>query len=250
MSENSLELRNKFITKINNKIKDLNDNIALLAKVDNKIFKNSNSQFGGGNQFDRIKNINRQRGGAIGDGVPLTGSENAENIVDLAINMEMVENLIQVIGETQESLEHTYKSLAKLAKMSDMNVIKEHIERLAAMKIKNQLKSEEFLLITALRDIIKKENITTKAAFVNEFGDYATASDNNFTNLINKINTKINPKTNELYDLKQLEPKAAEDRLTEAIFTKAFYRDFKDLVPGAPPPPQSLDGSQKYRRYY
>jgi hypothetical protein len=53
MSENSLEIRNKFINKINNKIKDLNENITLLAKVDNKIFKNS--QYGG--------NINRQTGG-------------------------------------------------------------------------------------------------------------------------------------------------------------------------------------------
>jgi spore coat protein CotH len=248
MSENSLELRNKFITKINNKIKDLNDNIALLAKVDNKIFKNSNSQFGGGNQFDRIKNINRQRGGAVGEGDPPTGRENAENMVELTVNMEMIQNLITLFGETQESLEHSYKSLAKLKEMSNMEIISEHMKRLADMKIKNQLKAEEFLLIMALRDLIKDEKITTKAAFEDEYGNYATASANNFDGLINQINAKTNPKTSAPYALKQLEPKAAEERLTEAMFTKSFYRGFTDFVDGVGAPP--VDESQKYRRYY
>jgi DNA repair exonuclease SbcCD ATPase subunit len=52
MSENSLKIRGKFISKLASKLEDLSDDIELLSKVDRKIFKKIN------------RNISKQLGGA------------------------------------------------------------------------------------------------------------------------------------------------------------------------------------------
>ena len=47
MLENSLKIRGKFINKLVDKLEDLNNDLILLGKLDNKIYKKNNSQKGG-----------------------------------------------------------------------------------------------------------------------------------------------------------------------------------------------------------
>jgi hypothetical protein len=116
MSENSLEIRNKFINKINNKIKDLNENITLLAKVDNKIFKNS--QYGG--------NINRQTGG---DGDP--GIQANKTILKLMKKVKVQPDLKEIsnyIDNIKEKLAGLYKTIDTLEKAFGSDKDKEYLE--------------------------------------------------------------------------------------------------------------------------
>ena len=257
MSENSLELRNKFINKINNKIKDLNDNIALLAKVDNKIFKNSNSQFGGANQFDRIKNINRQRGG-------VSGQQNTENVILLAANVDTIKEMMDEIAKSQEALENTWMVLQELAEASNTDAIQPYLIKFRDMNVGLSLHADEFNLIRALFKIIRQEQIPSKGVFDATYS-YTAHNANNFISLINLINTKIDTDKGTHFALNELPPDTST-RLTEDRYNNAILKKFSSIMLPLPSPPMGVakigaplmgaaaaagsPAGQKYRRYY
>ena len=183
MSENSLEIRNKFINKINNKIKDLNDNITLLSKVDNKIFKNTNSQYGGNNQFQMIKNINRQSGGATPDEVNkslielYTKATQKVNLGDVAEQLSKIKKDVEKLHTTIDFLNASFKP-------EDTSQIDGLLKELSAMDTTNLLDEIDFKVI----DYIKKEYTDDKDAYLLKYNK--THSDN--INLL-ITNSKLTP---------------------------------------------------------
>lgn len=152
MSENSLEIRNKFINKINNKIKDLNENITLLSKVDNKIFKNTNSQYGGNNQFQMIKNINRQSGGRSTEELNTTILELYSKLTK-QVNLSDVAEKLSKIKKDVEKLHETIGFLNASFKPEDTLEIDGIFKELAGMDTTTLLDEKDFEVI----EFIKKE---------------------------------------------------------------------------------------------
>lgn len=186
MSENSLEIRNKFINKINNKIKDLNDNITLLSKVDNKIFKNTNSQYGGNNQFQMIKNINRQSGGA-------TPEEVNKSLIELytkatqKVNLGDVADQLTKIKKDVEKLHTTIGFLNASFKPEDTSQIDGLLKELSAMDTTNLLDEIDFKVI----DYLKEEYNKDKTRYLST---YNKTHPENITQLI--TNSNLTPKDN------------------------------------------------------
>jgi len=118
MSENSLEIRNKFINKINNKIKDLNENITLLAKVDNKIFKNS--QYGG--------NINRQTGGDDDDDPGVNANKKLAKLMKNVGVQPDLKEISSYIDNIKDKLSKLYKTIDALEKAFGTNTNKKYLD--------------------------------------------------------------------------------------------------------------------------
>ena len=242
MSENSLEIRNKFINKINNKIKDLNENITLLSKVDNKIFKNTNSQYGGNNQFQMIKNINRQSGGA-------TPEEVNKSLIELytkatqKVNLGDVAKQLTKIKEDVEKLHTTIAFLNASFKPEDTKEIDGLLKELSAMDTTNLLDDVDFKVI----DYLKEEYNKGKDAYLLR---YNNTHPENITQLI--TNSKLQPKDNLATRFTKEQYKfILENEDNRSLVAKPKEVDTTPPLSQAPPPPPlPLPGTSKYMRNY
>ena len=262
MSENSLELRNKFITKINKKIKDLNDNIALLAKVDNKIFKNSNSQFGGGNDFNRIKNINRHHGGAPND--------TNKALVKIMTSSLKAQKAIELLKQVQHNLTNMHEVVDTISKQIPEELdITDITKEINDLGLGENLRADDIKLIYVLYNNAVSEGKTKYADFIRDY-PYPSYPNNTFNDVINRLNAKKDTTGRPMYQLNNLLP-GEETRLTEELYEelyRGFYNeDLEDLanipnlidvndplrglaiVPGGLAAAAEPAG-QKYRRYY
>jgi len=98
MIEKNLKTRNKFINKIIIKIKNLNNNISLLLKVDKKILKNIINQYGGGN------------------------SNNYNNsIIDLLLQFENLKKMPMVLNDLIKNITDNYLAIETLSKILSNN---------------------------------------------------------------------------------------------------------------------------------
>jgi hypothetical protein len=242
MSENSLEIRNKFINKINNKIKDLNDNITLLSKVDNKIFKNTNSQYGGNNQFQMIKNINRQSGGA-------TPAEVNKSLIELytkatqKVNLGDVAEQLTKIKKDVEKLHNTIGFLNTTFKEEDTSVIDGILKELSAMDTTNLLDEIDFKVI----DYLKQEYNKDKDKYLSI---YSKSHSENIDLLIINSNLKPKPKLPTRLTEEQYKLILANEDKRLAAKPNVDIPALPSAPPPPPPPPPQAPGGSKYMRNY
>ena len=259
MSENSLELRNKFINKINNKIKDLNDNIALLAKVDNKIFKNSNSQFGGGNDFNRIKNINSHHGGAAKD--------TNQALVKIMQSTIKAQKAIDLLKQVQQNLTNMHQVVNTISEHLPNNIdITEITNQINELGLGDELRADDIKFIHVLYRDAVREGITKYTDFIQRYPYPEPGS--NFVPIINTLKEKKDTFDGKpIYVLKDL-LEGAETRLPQELYEELykglFTEDLAELqnfdnvnaplmgVPNMSDDQAALGGlgGQKYRRYY